>query len=57
MAPPIKRAKKVKRGPGRPFVGRRPFLIHMLPDEMLRLRRAAGLQPVGQFIEEIISSA
>jgi len=29
----------------------------MLPEEMFRLRRAAGLQPVGQFIEDVISSA
>lgn len=54
---PIKRERKARRGPGRPYVGRKPFLIHMLPDEMLKLRRAAGLQPVGQFIEEVISSA
>jgi len=49
----LRRSKPVKRGPGRPREGRVPFLIHMLPEKMDRLRKIAFDVPTGKFIESL----
>lgn len=57
MAKPIKApSRKVRRKVGRPFEGRHPYLIRMLPAKMTRLRKLAFGYPVGEFLEGVVAT-
>jgi len=57
MAKPIKApSRKARRKVGRPFEGRHPYLIRMLPAKMTRLRKLSFGMPPGEFIEGAIAT-